>query len=342
MVPLIVVVVTLTVISFVCSLLEAIILSITPTYIQTLMEHKKRAGSLLSKQKDNINQSLSAILTLNTIANTSGAAIAGSIAMEVFGNKWVAVFSFVLTLIILIFSEILPKTIGANYWKALAPYCCWILQGMIVILKPIVIPVNLLAKLISGKTPVANITREDILSSIQLGHKNGAIESSEFILANNLFKIQKTLIRKIMTPRTVVYSLSPDQTAKSINDIGFIHFSRIPLFDKVSNTISGVVLRRDIILSLAKGKPNIKLSELASDPIFIPEMLSVYTLLDRLISRKRHLAIVINEYGDYVGIATMEDAIETLLGREIVDETDLVIDMQELARQLLKKRMKIK
>ncbi|MDO5576790.1 MAG: CBS domain-containing protein, partial [Fibrobacter sp.] len=146
----------------------------------------------------------------------------------------------------------------------------------------------------------------------------------------------------IMTPRTVVYSLSPDQTAKSINDIEFIHFSRIPLFDKASNTISGIVLRRDIILSLAQGKPNVKLKELASTPIFIPEMLSVYTLLDRLISRKRHLAIVINEYGDYVGIATMEDAIETLLGREIVDETDLVIDMQELARQLLKKRMKIK
>ncbi|MDO5577201.1 MAG: DUF21 domain-containing protein, partial [Fibrobacter sp.] len=189
MVPLIAVIFTLTAVSFICSLLEAIILSITPTYIQTLVEHKKRAGSLLSKQKENINESLSAILTLNTIANTSGAAIAGSIALEVFGNRWVALFSFALTLIILIFAEILPKTIGANYWKTFAPSCSWILQGMILILKPIVIPVNLLARLISGKTPVANITREDILSSIQLGHESGAIESSEFILANNLFKI---------------------------------------------------------------------------------------------------------------------------------------------------------
>lgn len=340
MLSLIIVVFSLTFLSFICSLLEATILSVTRPYIQTLIEHKKKAGYLLNRQKNQINESLSSILTLNTISNTTGAAIAGSIALELFGNRWIAVFSVALTLLILIFSEIIPKTIGANYWKVLAPWSSWVLQVFIITLKPIVIPVNLLAKLISRKNPVSSITREDILSSLQLGHISGAIESSEFILANNLFKIQKTLIKEIMTPRTVVYTLPPEQTAKSvIHDIEFLHYSRIPLFDKLSDSITGVVLRRDIILSIAHGKPDIKLKDLASSPVFIPETLSVYTLLDRLISRKRHLAFIINEYGDYVGIATMEDAIETLLGREIVDETDLVIDMQELARQLLKKRM---
>lgn len=340
MISLIIVVSSLIFLSFICSLLEATILSVTRPYIYTLIEHKKKAGNLLNKQKNQINESLSSILTLNTISNTTGAAISGSIALELFGNKWVAVFSGFLTLLILIFAEIIPKTIGANYWKTLAPWASWVLQVLIIILKPIVIPVNLLAKLISRKNPVSNITREEVLSSIQLGHISGAIESSEFILANNLFKIQKTLIKEIMTPRTVVYTLPPERTAKSvIHDIEFLHYSRIPLFDKVSDNITGVVLRRDIILSVAHGKSDLKLKDLAAPPVFIPETLSVYTLLDRLISRNRHLAFIINEYGDYVGIATMEDAIEALLGREIVDETDIVIDMQELARELLKKRM---
>lgn len=339
MTQLIVIVLSLLSISFICSLLESIVLSVSNPFIETLIERKKRSGFLWRRFKSRINEPIASILTLNTISNTAGAAMAGSLALRVWGSNWVAVFSAALTFAILIFAEIIPKTIGATYWKQLAVPAAWMLKFLIIVLKPVVIPVNALSRLIAARRPYENITREDVISSIRLGHLEGVIESSEFNLVSNIFKLKQIPIRDIMTPRTVVFSLSADQTVgEAFQQSDILQYSRIPLYDKATNQVSGVVLRRDIILKVAEDKKDIPLKSLARTPHYVAETLSCFTLLDRLISKKVHISFIINEYGDYVGIATMEDAIETLLGREIIDESDRVVDMRKLARQRLKNR----
>ncbi len=335
MTALILVVVGLVAISFFCSILESALLSVTDAHIETLIARKRPHGKILRRLKQQINKPLSAILTLNTISNSAGAAIAGSMALSVWGNKWVALFSAALTLVILIFSEIIPKTLGATYWKGLSPFTAWSLRIMVVGLTPLVVPVNLLARLISGGHGTEVITREDVLSSIRLAYNRGVVDSSEYATVTRVLGLKKIAISKVMTPRTVVYSLEPERTAGSVlNDAGFLQFSRIPLYDAATNKVQGLVLRRNIILRVAEDKPQTVLRDMASEPVFIPGSLSVYTLLDRLITQNLHFVFVINEYGDYSGIATMEDAIETLIGREIVDESDKVVDMRKLAREL--------
>jgi len=341
MTPLLAVVAAIVLISFLCSLLEATILSVTGAYIQTLIERKHRAGPLLQRLKQQINDPISSILTLNTIANSAGAAVAGSIALEVLGSRWIAAFSALLTLAILVLAEIIPKTLGATYWKQVAPFAAYTLQLMMAVFRPIVIPINFISRLIARDNAAANVTREDVLSAIRLGHLQGALESSEFDFLSNIFKLKQTTIRDVATPRTVVYTLPPDATTGAVmRDVELRHYSRLPLYDKSDNRIVGVVLRRDIIMNVARNQPNIPLRSLALPPLFVPETQSVYMLLDRLIAEHKHLAAVLNEYGDYVGIATMEDAMESLLGREIVDESDRVTDMRELARQRLRESLR--
>ncbi|MBD3243508.1 MAG: DUF21 domain-containing protein [Chitinivibrionales bacterium] len=327
------------VVSFVCSLLESILLSVNDAYIETLIVRGRHAGGLLRQLKERINDPISSILTLNTISNSAGAAIAGSLALSVFGSRWVALFSAILTFLILVFAEIIPKTIGATYWKTLAPLAAYTLRGMILILKPIVVPVNFIARFISRRESAAAVTRDEVLSAVRLGYLKGVIDSSEFDIVSNLFKLKELTVEQVMTPRTVVYTLPPDKTTGDVmDDVRFLSFSRIPLYDKPHNEIEGVVLRRDIVVRVAENKRDVPLLSLASKPPFMPETLSVYSLLERLISARAHLAIVINEYGDYVGIATMEDAIEALLGREIVDESDRVVDMRQLAKERVRKK----
>jgi CBS domain containing-hemolysin-like protein len=340
MTPLYVVVVTIIIVSFICSLLEAIILSVTGAYIQTLIERKHRAGPLLQRLKQRINDPITAILTVNTIANSAGAAIAGSIALEVLGSRWVAAFSALLTLAILLLSEIIPKTVGATYWKQLAPFATYVIWGLVAIARPVVLPANFLARLIARGRSAENVTREDVLSAIRLGRLQGVLESSEFGFLSSILHLKDITIGDIMTPRTVVYGLPPEATSGDVvKNIELLHYSRLPLYDKKKNRVEGIVLRRDIIMSVARDKPDTPLRSLSAAPLFIPETQSVYMLLDRLIAQRVHLAVVLNEFGDFVGVATMEDAIESLLGREIVDESDRVTDMRELARQKLRERL---
>ncbi|MFP4415769.1 MAG: CNNM domain-containing protein [Chitinivibrionales bacterium] len=334
MILLVAVISALILISFTCSILESIILSITEPYIQLLIDQNRKSGQLLRKLKERIDDPISAILTLNTIANTAGATIAGAIALRLFGSQWMALFSGVLTLAILIFAEIIPKTLGASYWKTIAPAAGWVLNGMVIILRPITIPVNFIARLLSRQNQAIRVSKEEVINTIRLGYLQGVIESSEFEIVENLFQLKTITVNKIMTPRTVVLWLLPEQTTGSLlGDSRFLQFSRLPLYDPSENRVTGIVLRRDIMNRIAHDVMDQKLYTLAAKPEFVAETMSVYTLLDRLISRKMHLAVVLNEYGDYTGIVTMEDAVETLLGREIVDESDRVINMRELARQ---------
>ncbi len=335
------VVLTLVAISFLCSILESIILSVTEPYIHTLVENRARSGLILTALKKKINDPISAILTLNTIANTAGAAVAGGIALRIFGSEWMAAFSGVLTLMILVFSEIIPKTLGATYWKQLAPASAWILRGMVLVLKPVTVPVNWLSSLISRHDSAAHVTKMEVYNAVRLGFLQGVIESSEFEIMGNMLMLKETSVKKIMTPRTVVFMAAPDQTAASVlRGREYLQFSRIPLYDPKNNEVTGIVLRRDIILKVAHDEPDTLLHTMAKPPIFIPETISVFHLLQRLVKERVQLAVVINEFGDYTGIVTMEDVVETLLGKEIVDESDRVIDMRELAKRRMLERFR--
>jgi CBS domain containing-hemolysin-like protein len=331
---LIVVVFAVLTISFLCSLLEAVLLTMSRPYIQTLIDSKHRSGITLLRLKERIEEPISAILTLNTIANTVGATVAGALALQVFGSEWMALFSAALAFLVLTFSEIIPKTLGAHYWKSLGPFSAYMLKGMVLLLKPLIVPLNALSRWLRRGAAVPPMSKEEIRSAVRIGYFLGVLQPPEFEIMENLFRLRSLQVKDIMTPRTVVYWLPPD---RKINDLSErreeLSFSRIPLCNVHENTIEGVVLRRDIMAKIAEQQTDLELKDLARPPEFIIEKMTVYKLLNILVTQGIHLAIVLNEYGDFTGIVTMEDAIETLLGKEIVDEYDEVVDMRELASE---------
>jgi CBS domain containing-hemolysin-like protein len=270
-----------------------------------------------------------------------GAAVSGALALELFGSKWMALFSAILTLLILVFSEIIPKTVGAHYWKSLGPVSAYILKVMILILKPLIIPIHFLSNLMSRNNPAAMISKAEIYNYIKMGYHQGVLESPEFEIYENMLNLQSTSVRDIMTPRTVTFWLPPK---KKVGEVMKEHrdlpFSRIPLYNSKTNEVHGFALRREIVDCFTQKKTGKRLEEISTEPLFVPESMTVYTLLDRLIKKKTHMAAVLNEFGDYTGIVTMEDAVETLLGREIVDEFDTDIDMRKVARDKQHKGLK--
>ncbi len=331
---LIVVVFAVLTISFLCSLLEAVLLTMTRPYIQILIDRKNRSGRTLLRLKERIEEPISAILTLNTIAHTVGATVSGALALQVFGSEWMALFSAALAFLVLTFSEIIPKTLGAHYWKSLGPFSAYTLKWMVFLLKPLIVPMNALSRWLRKGAEVPPMSKEEIRNAVRIGYFLGVLQPPEFEIMENLFRLRSVLVKDIMTPRTVAYWLPPDQ---KINDLferrEQLSFSRIPLYNAHENTIEGVVMRRDIMTKIAEQQTDLELKALARPPEFIIEKITVYKLLNLLVSQGIHLAIVLNEYGDFTGIVTMEDAIETLLGKEIVDEYDEVVDMRELARK---------
>jgi len=335
---LIIVVLSLLIVSFLCSILESVLLSLSKPYIQVLIDKKNRTGNILNKLKDNIEEPIAAILTLNTISHTVGATLSGALALRIFGSEWMALFSGILTLIILVFSEIIPKTLGAHYWKSLSPVSGYILKVMILVLKPFIVPVQFISKVLSRKDSVVLVSKQEIYNFIRIGYCEGVLESSEFKIIDNLFHLKTIKVSEIMTPRTVVSWLDCNLTIDEVLKQKLkLQFSRLPLYDARNNIIEGVVLRRDIMNRIADKKTKATLKSISSHPLFIPETQSVFRVMNQLIAGKLHLAIVLNEYGDFTGIITVEDALETLLGMEIVDEFDPAVDMRELARKKKKK-----
>jgi CBS domain containing-hemolysin-like protein len=331
---LIAVVFMLLAISFLCSLLEAVLLTMSRPYIQTLIDRKHRSGLTLLRLKERIEEPISAILTLNTIAHTAGATLSGALALQVFGSEWMGLFSAVLTLLVLLLSEIIPKTLGAHYWKGLGPSAAYLLKGMVLFLKPLIVPMNAMSRWLRRGAAVPPMSKEEILNAVRIGYFLGVLQPSEFEIMENLFRLRSVQVKDIMTPRTVTYWLPPDQKICDLFERGQqLSFSRIPLYDAHTNTIEGMVLRRDIMTKVAEQQTDLEIKALARPTEFIIEKMTVYNLLNLLITQGIHLAVVLNEYGDFTGIVTMEDAIETLLGKEIVDEFDEHVDMRELARK---------
>jgi len=319
-------------ISFLCSLLEAVILSITPAYVSALQKDRPRAAHLLNELKSNIDRPLSAILTLNTVAHTVGAAGVGAEVLNLWSSKYVAIASAVLTLLILIFSEIIPKTLGAVYAKRIAPASAYIIRSLIFILYPFVLALEAISNLLAKGGTRAKISREEMIATARIGQSQGTLQIREFRVIQNMLHLKNIRVKDILTPRSVLLAFRKDRSlAEVVRRHSPIRFSRIPVYDKNPDDIIGFVHRYKVLQAFSQGHGLDKLESLASPIHAIPDTKSVSSTLDEFISRREQIFLVVDEYGGTAGIITLEDAIETLLGVEIVDEFDTVEDMRKFA-----------
>ena len=322
--------------SFLCSLLEAALLSMPRSHILLLAEQGSPAGKRLQRMKDNMDRPLSAILTLNTFGHTLGAAGVGAEAARLWGDAWVGVVGFVVTILILIFSEIIPKTLGVVHAKALAPFVAWTIGGMVLILRPLVAVCDWISKLLSPSGHAARkISRDEVSSLIRFASEEGAIDRKEAHVIRNLIALRETTVEQVMTPRTVVFTLRADQTVSEATQGQPPRFARIPVVGASLDEAKGLVHRRELFLALDEGRPEATMGELARPLHAVPETSKLPEVLEEFIRRREQMFLVVDEYGGSAGIVTLEDVLETLLGVEIVDETDSVEDMQQLAKRLL-------
>ncbi len=321
-------------ISAICSVLEATLLSTPLSFINTLEAQEKKGWELLKKLKTNIDRPISAILVINTIANTVGASLVGSQAAQIFDSVGVGVVSGIFTLLILLVSEILPKTIGSYYWRSLALPASKIIQFMIYITYPIVLIIESITRKIKRNPPVA-VSREDVAAIVTTGAEEGVLEKEENKMIQNLLRLDEITAHQIMTPSVVVTMADSSLTLKEFYDSeDFGKFSRIPIYDDDKDDfITGYVLKQDILEEIADNHSDRKLKELARPILSFPENETVSNIWEKLLEHKEHISIIIDEYGSLRGIVTMEDVIESMLGFEIVDEKDEVVDMQELAKE---------
>ncbi len=331
-------------VSFLCSLLESVILSVTHSHVNLLIKENKRGGRSLKNLKENIDKPLAAILTLNTIAHTIGAAGVGAQVLKIYGNKWVALASILLTLAILIFSEIIPKNLGAVYWKKLAPFCAYLTNYLIYITYPFGLLFEVISKLIvPNKSQEETMSREEMIVAAETGAEEGVLVDKESRIIKNLLRLNLILAEDVMTPRSVVFALQKDMTVGQIlKNNSPILFSRIPVYDKDIDDIIGMVLRFKIIEMSAHDCHDCKIEDLIMPIHTVLEEKPVATILDEFIKKREHIFIVNESHGGTAGIITLEDVIETLLGVEIVDEFDSVEDMRKFALEQWELRKKSK
>jgi CBS domain containing-hemolysin-like protein len=329
--------------SFLCSIAEAVLLSMTPSYIEEQKEKQpKRAALLKQLRLDNIDQSLAAILTLNTIAHTVGAILSGAKATVVFGSAWFGLFSAAMTLAILFLSEIVPKTIGAIYWARLAIPTALFVKSLILILYPLVWLSEKLTQFISRGKAIHIFSRTEFLAMARIGEQGGHLSDSESQIITNLFRFNTVRVTDIMTPRTVISSLSEDITIEdAVKYITQNPFSRLLLYKNDIHDITGFVLRDDILLREAQDRGRETLKSLRRRIHAVPESASLSALLEHLLKHHQHIAVVLDEYGGTTGLVTLEDLVETLIGMEIVDEKDSVVDMRALARKKWSERARL-
>ncbi len=330
-------------VSFLCSMLEAVILSVTHSHISMLVNQGHRSGRFLQTLKNDINRPLAAILTLNTIAHTAGAAGVGAQALKVFGSGGVAIVLVILTLSILIFSEIIPKTLGATYWHKLASFSAYTIRFLIIATYPFV----LLSQRLSGSIQLNNedlkkVSREEITAMAIMGEDEGTIEEHESTIIENLFKLKNTFVDEILTPRSVVFAFNKEMTVREIMEkYEDITFSRIPVMNEHIDDIIGIVYKDKLLETMADDYFEKTMGELAEPVDTVYEKQSVETVLDKFIKKRSHIFIVKDEFGGTTGLVTLEDCIETLLGVEIMDESDTVADMRELAKDQLRQKRRI-
>ena len=322
-------------ISFLCSILEAALLSMPPSFVRQVERSGQRYGKRLEQLKRNVDQSLAAVLTLNTIAHTIGAAGVGSQAVAVFGEAYFGLISAILTLLILFLSEIIPKTLGAQYWRSLAKFTTYSCHAIVIGTYPLVAITKRITAFIQSKGGTENrVSRDEIVALAQIGSSEGVLAENESRMIRSLIRFRELRVEDIMTPRTVIGSLSEHATCQeAINDRSLSRFTRIPLYQNSKDNITGYVLRIDLMQQIARGEPDTIAGKLKRPISVVSEFDTLSKLFDELHVNHEHIAIVIDEFGGTSGLVTLEDVIETLLGLEIVDESDSHIDMRELARK---------
>lgn len=327
-------------VSFLCSVLEAVLLSVTPSFVEQVSSSKPRASRLLIHVKDRLDESLSSILILNTFAHTMGAAGVGSQALQVFGAEWETLIAVLLTLAILYFSEIIPKTLGATYWRKLAIPSAFIITWLVRLVYPLVWVSTRLTKLFGNKKGNV-ITRDEIIALASLSYKDGRLLSQENKYLSNILKLREIQVEQILTPRSVVHMLDKNMTvSEALDHPKTKQFTRMPIYGDSTDDIVGIMIKLDLFEAERKGEGDAPISDYAKPITRVSEKLPVQNLLDMFLKDQAHLYLVNDEFGQTAGIVTLEDAIETLLGREIVDESDTVEDMQELARGKYRERLR--
>lgn len=325
--------------SFLCSIFEAVLLSVTMAHIALLEQEKKTSGLLLRKLKEEIDQPLAAILILNTTAHTVGAVGAGAQAAIIFGNEYVGIASGVLTFLILVFSEIIPKTLGARYWRNLAPVTAYGLKYLIWALYPFVKLSEKLTGSLAHEPIIKGFSRSEFSAIAEISSQEGQLAKQEFKILKNLLRLHKTRIEDAMTPRTVVFSLSENISVEEFfHKYDHVRFSRIPIYAKDKEQVDRFVLRSDLLLAQARGNTeNTLKSYCRKIPVLLNSM-SLTQAFDEFLKQRSLIMLIVDEYGGMKGILTMEDLLETLLGQEIVDEGDKTENMQKLARSTGKRR----
>jgi CBS domain containing-hemolysin-like protein len=323
------------VISSICSLLESTLLSTPLSFVNTLEQQGVKGFERLKRLKTDIDRPISAILVVNTIANTVGASLVGSEAARLYDSTGVGVVSGAFTFCILVFSEIIPKTIGSTYWRRLAIPASSIIQGMIYLTFPIVWVLERLTHRIADSSDQVSVSREDVVAMVTTGAEEGVLEKEENKMIQNLLKLDEIKAHDIMTPSSVVTMAESSQTIRDFyNSDDFAKFSRIPLYEEENDDyVTGYVLKQEILEKLAEDRFNVKLKDLERPILSFQEDESVSTIWEKLLEKKEHICVIIDEYGSMRGIVTLEDVIETMLGFEIVDESDEVVYMQQLAKE---------
>ncbi len=329
------------IVSFVCSVLESVLLSVTMPFISVMEKEKPKAGLLLKQHKQNINKSIASILILNTVANTVGAAAVGAQAERVFGSGALFWVSAVLTFAILFFGEIIPKTIGATFWKQLAPVAAYIIRFFIWFTYPIIIMTLFVTNRIKKGDEGHSLSKEELLESALLSEDEGVLDEQESDIIENILRLDDIKVQDILTPRSVVFALEGNRTIADIvkNEADIFKYSRIPVFEGNIENITGMILTKQLFAQALKDD-SIQLKSIQKDIYRINEQVPVSWALDLFIEKKEHMFLVLDKYDQVEGIVTLEDCVETILGVEIVDESDAHVDMRELAK--LKMRLQRK
>ena len=328
-------------ISFLCSILESVLMSTPISFITMREDEGYKPATRFREYREESARPLAAILALNTIANTIGAAGVGRQATLLFGAEWFGWVSALMTLLILIFAEIIPKTIGTSQWRHLMGFTTGALRCLIFLMYPIVILIEAITKLFASDEEEASVSREEVSAMANVGEEEGVIDEDENRIIQNVIKLDGVKAYDVMTPRVVAQTASENMTLRNFyKDKDFEHYSRIPVYSESPEYITGYILRSDALECLAEDKFDMRLSEIKRDITFFDEEQSVADIWDTLLAKREQIGLIIDEYGCFQGILTLEDIIETILGLEIIDENDEVTDMQQFARERWQRRAK--
>ncbi len=326
-------------VSFLCSIMESVLLSTPQSFLIVKQQNGNTWAKAFINLKINIDKPLSAILSLNTVAHTIGAAGVGAQAVKVFGEAYFGVASAILTILILVFTEIIPKTIGARYWRNLTMVSYYTIKSMIIITYPLVMMSALITRIISSNKKEKTTSREEIAAMASIGTDEGLFTEKENKIIQNILRLKNVKVAEIMTPRVVVALADETLPLQDfLKNKDYLMFSRIPVYSGNDENITGYVFRQIVFENLAEDKHNLTLKDIKREILIVPDSMALFSLWEKLLEKKEHIAVIVDEYGGLEGIVTMEDIIETMLGLEIVDEKDTITDMQKYARERWKTR----